>query len=106
LWSLDDAAGSSGRDRKNGPLRSQHRSRVQKDGRALLQALRMLTRKQRETLLFIAEYSGREGVAPNYDEIARALCLKSKSGINRLLNGLADRGFIRITPYRARGIEL
>ena len=35
-----------------------------------------------------------------------ALRLKSKSGIHRLVTGLAERGFIRRLPHRARALEV
>ena len=66
----------------------------------------MLTRKQRELLLFINERLGADGVSPSFDEMKEALGLKSKSGIHRLITGLEERGFIRRLPHRARAIEI
>lgn len=66
----------------------------------------MLTRKQRELLLFINERLNESGVSPSFDEMKEALGLKSKSGIHRLITGLEERGFIRRLAHRARAIEV
>lgn len=67
----------------------------------------MLTRKQRELLIFIADYiEGNNGLGPTLDEMAKALGLKAKSGAHRLVEGLEERGFIRRIPNRARAIEV
>ena len=61
----------------------------------------MLTRKQRELLLFINQRLTATGVSPSFDEMKDALHLRSKSGIHRLVSGLEERGFIRRLPHRA-----
>ncbi|MBV8338151.1 MAG: transcriptional repressor LexA [Alphaproteobacteria bacterium] len=66
----------------------------------------MLTRKQRELLLFINQRLTATGVSPSFDEMKDALRLKSKSGIHRLVSGLEERGFIRRLPHRARALEV
>jgi repressor LexA len=66
----------------------------------------MLTLKQRELLLFINQRLTATGVSPSFDEMKEALRLKSKSGIHRLVTGLAERGFIRRLPHRARALEV
>jgi len=66
----------------------------------------MLTRKQRELLLFIDERLRDDGVSPSFDEMKEALGLKSKSGIHRLISGLEERGFIRRLAHRARALEV
>jgi repressor LexA len=66
----------------------------------------MLTRKQRELLLFINQRLTATGVSPSFDEMKDALSLKSKSGIHRLVSGLEERGFIRRLPHRARALEV
>jgi len=66
----------------------------------------MLTRKQRELLLFIDERLRDGGVSPSFDEMKEALGLKSKSGIHRLISGLEERGFIRRLAHRARALEV
>ncbi len=66
----------------------------------------MLTRKQRELLLFIHERLKESGVPPSFDEMKEALDLRSKSGIHRLITALEERGFIRRLPHRARALEI
>src|SRR5260370_5532025 len=66
----------------------------------------MLTRKQRELLLFINQGLIATGGSPSFDEMKDALCLKSKSGIHRLVSGLEERGFIRRLPHRAGALEV
>ena len=66
----------------------------------------MLTRKQRELLLYINQRLTATGVSPSFDEMKDALNLRSKSGIHRLVSGLEERGFIRRLPHRARALEV
>ncbi|MGE0108702.1 MAG: transcriptional repressor LexA [Bdellovibrionales bacterium] len=66
----------------------------------------MLTKKQKELLLYIHDSLQQEGVTPSFDEMKMALGLRSKSGIHRLITGLEERGFIKRLPHRARAIEI
>ena len=66
----------------------------------------MLTKKQRELLLFINQRLIATGISPSFDEMKDALSLKSKSGIHRLVSGLEERGFVRRLPHRARALEV
>lgn len=66
----------------------------------------MLTRKQRELLLFIHERLQHDDVPPSFEEMKSALGLKSKSGIHRLISGLEERGYIERLPHRARALEI
>ncbi|MFD2207323.1 transcriptional repressor LexA [Kiloniella antarctica] len=66
----------------------------------------MLTKKQRELLLYIRDHLSRTGVSPSFDEMKDALSLKSKSGIHRLVTALEERGFIRRLAHRARAVEI
>lgn len=66
----------------------------------------MLTKKQRDLLLFINTRLQETGVSPSFDEMKEALDLKSKSGIHRLINALEERGFIRRIAHRARALEV
>ena len=43
---------------------------------------------------------------PSFQEMMEHLGLKSKSGVHRMINGLAERGVIRRLPNRARSIEV
>src|SRR3982751_6458019 len=64
----------------------------------------MLTKKQRELLLFINDRIKETGVSPSFDEMKEALDLASKSGIHRLITALEERGFLRRLPHRARAL--
>jgi len=66
----------------------------------------MLTRKQQELLLFIHRRLQEDGISPSFDEMKDAMCLKSKSGIHRLISGLEERGFIYRRHNLARAIEV
>ncbi len=66
----------------------------------------MLTKKQKDLLLFIHERMGSGDIAPSFDEMREALALKSKSGIHRLITGLVERGYLERLPHRARALEV
>ena len=66
----------------------------------------MLTKKQKDLLLFIHERMGSGDIAPSFDEMREALQLKSKSGIHRLITGLVERGYLERLPHRARALEV
>ncbi len=55
----------------------------------------MLTKKQKNLLLFINKKLRSSGVSPSYEEMKQSLNLKSKSGIHRLISALEERGFIK-----------
>ena len=66
----------------------------------------MLTKKQKDLLLFIHKRMKAGDVAPSFDEMRDALKLKSKSGIHRLITGLVERGYLERLPHRARALEV
>ena len=66
----------------------------------------MLTKKQKNLLLFINKKLRSSGVSPSYEEMKQSLNLKSKSGIHRLITALEERGFIRRLPHKARALEV
>ena len=66
----------------------------------------MLTKKQRDLLLFIHERMKNGDVAPSFEEMKNALSLKSKSGIHRLITGLVERGYLERLPHRARALQI
>jgi len=66
----------------------------------------MLTKKQKNLLIFINEKLKHTGVSPSYDEMRVSLNLKSKSGIHRLISALEERGFIKRLPHKARALEV
>lgn len=66
----------------------------------------MLTHRQREVYNFIAAHQKRCGYAPTYAEIMAGCGLASNSNAHRLIQALAERGFVRRLPHRARGLEI
>lgn len=66
----------------------------------------MLTKKQRELLLYIHEHMSDDDIAPSFEEMKDALGLKSKSGIHRLISGLVERGYLERLPHRARALSI
>lgn len=66
----------------------------------------MLTKKQKDLLLYIHEHLQHDDVPPSFEEMKDALGLKSKSGIHRLISGLEERGYINRLPHRARALEI
>ena len=66
----------------------------------------MLTKKQKNLLLFINKKLRASGVSPSYEEMKQSLNLKSNSGILRLISALEERGFIRRLPLKARALEV
>ena len=66
----------------------------------------MLTKKQKNLLLFINKKLRSTGVSPSYDEMKESLNLKSKSGIHRLISALEERGFIKRLAHKARALEV
>ena len=66
----------------------------------------MLTKKQKNLLLYINKKIRSTGISPSYDEMKNALNLKSKSGIHRLISALEERGFIKRLAHKARALEV
>ena len=66
----------------------------------------MLTKKQKNLLLFINKKLRASGVSPSYEEMKDSLNLKSKSGIHRLISALEERGFIKRLAHKARALEV
>jgi repressor LexA len=66
----------------------------------------MLTKKQKNLLLYINKKIRSSGISPSYEEMKNSLNLKSKSGIHRLISALQERGFIRRLPHKARALEV
>ena len=66
----------------------------------------MLTKKQKNLLLFINKKIRSTGISPSYEEMKNSLDLKSKSGIHRLISALEERGFIKRLAHKARALEV
>ena len=66
----------------------------------------MLTKKQKNLLIFINKKIRSSGISPSYEEMKNSLNLKSKSGIHRLISALEERGFIKRLAHKARALEV
>jgi len=66
----------------------------------------MLTKKQKNLLIYINKKIRSTGVSPSYEEMKNSLNLKSKSGIHRLISALEERGFLRRLAHKARALEV
>ncbi len=66
----------------------------------------MLTKKQKNLLLYINKKIRSTGISPSYEEMKNSLNLKSKSGIHRLISALEERGFLRRLAHKARALEV
>jgi len=66
----------------------------------------MLTKKQKNLLLYINKKIRSTGVSPSYEEMKNSLNLKSKSGIHRLITALEERGFVKRLAHKARALQV
>ena len=66
----------------------------------------MLTKKQKELYDFLDHYIKSNQISPSFEEMKRAVNLKSKSGIHRLITNLEQRGFIKRLKHKARAMEI
>jgi len=66
----------------------------------------MLTKKQKDLLLYIHQKMSEDDIPPSFEEMKDALGLKSKSGIHRLISALVERGYLERLPHRARALEI
>ena len=66
----------------------------------------MLTKKQKNLLMFINKKIRSTGISPSYEEMKNSLNLRSKSGIHRLISALEERGFIKRLAHKARALEV
>lgn len=65
-----------------------------------------MTHQQHVLLEFLRRRHAEGGATPSMSEMARALGVKSKSSVVRVLRGLEERGRIRRLPHRARAVEI
>ena len=66
----------------------------------------MLTKKQSKLLQYLKQKMKKDNVSPSFEEMKNAMGLKSKSGIQRLINGLVERGFIEKKINKKRAINI
>jgi repressor LexA len=66
----------------------------------------MLSSKQQEILEVIRQALMRDGQAPTVREIGKLTSLRSSCSVQKHLNSLQDKGYIKRDPYKYRSIEL
>ena len=66
----------------------------------------MLSSKQQEILEVIRQALMRDGQAPTVREIGKLTGLRSSCSVQKHLNSLQDKGFIKRDAYKYRSIEL
>jgi len=66
----------------------------------------MLTKKQKELYDFLKFYIEKNSISPSFEEMKKAVNLKSKSGIHRLISSLEERGFIKRLKHKARAMQI
>ncbi len=77
------------------------------DSETLLQGKDMsLTKRQREILTYLSEYSGGNGYAPSFEEIASQFGYSSLATVHEHLSNLERKGYIKREYNESRAIEL
>ena len=66
----------------------------------------MLTKQQNKLFNFLKNRIKKTNVSPSFEEMKIAMGLKSKSGIQRLIDGLVERGFIEKKNNKKRAINI
>ena len=66
----------------------------------------MLTKQQNKLFNFLKHRIKKTNVSPSFEEMKNAMGLKSKSGIQRLIDGLVERGFIEKKNNKKRAINI
>ena len=65
-----------------------------------------LTPGQHRLLSFLQTFIDLHGYTPNYDQIAKGIGQKSKSGVHRLVSQLCERGYLKRLPQRSRTLTI
>lgn len=65
-----------------------------------------LTPRESQILSFVAHYAGETDRAPSQDQIANRLGVSSRRHIGRCLKRLEAKGFVKLTTYRVKGIQV
>src|ERR1041385_2098929 len=65
-----------------------------------------LTKRQREILTFLSEYSEERGYAPSFEEIAENFAYSSLATVHEHLSNLERKGYIKRSYNESRAIEI
>ena len=66
----------------------------------------MITEKQYNLLCFVDDYKKSKGYCPSFEEIRKAIGLKSKCGVHSYVKSLVERGFMTIIPAKSRSLSV
>lgn len=65
-----------------------------------------MTRRQREVLDFVGAFVQKNGYSPSFEEIARALDLRSLATVHKHITNLQNKGLLQRSHNRSRSIDL
>jgi len=65
-----------------------------------------LTSRQLKLYKFVKSYIAKKTISPSFDEMKKAVGLKSKSGVKQIVDQLEDRKWITTLKARARSIRV
>jgi len=65
-----------------------------------------LSPRQQQILRLISQFMRRQGLPPTRADLARALRLRNRQGIDQHLRAIERKGYLRLEPGIARGIRL
>jgi len=65
-----------------------------------------MTKQQAKLLKIINDFIAENGYSPSYNDLMDPMGVKARSGIHRMVHGLAAAGKITLNPGRARSIEV
>src|ERR1700722_15510223 len=68
--------------------------------------LPLLSPRQQQILRLIGQFMSRHGLPPTRADLAQALQLRNRQGIDQHLRALEHKGYLRLEPGIARGIRL
>jgi repressor LexA len=68
--------------------------------------MELLTKRQKEILDFIHEFTGAQGYAPSYREIAKHFNLSSTATIHEHIKTLKDKGYLESEDNSPRSLEV
>jgi repressor LexA len=66
----------------------------------------LLSPRQQQILRLISQFMRRHGLPPTRADLARALRLRNRQGIDQHLRAIERKGYLRLEPGIARGIRL
>jgi repressor LexA len=68
--------------------------------------MRRATKKQIDVLIYLSNFIHKNGYPPTVRDVVRAFRFNSTNSARGYLNGLDEKGYIKITPFISRGIRI